>query len=217
MKKVFFVTITLLMVITAVGCYSLEEYLTPGNLNTKAVALVVETGVADANEFTGYANLAKARKLQTYVQSAYDLDMLILEQSREKKQLTWDQVRGVVNRDVTVSAAKGEALFGEKGIITSVLALAGFGGLTGAVGLMRKRPGDITKEDYQTALADAGIDLNVKQTQMTEIVTGVQGFFDKYKKAPADSKELVLIEELKTFLSKATDSDTKKAIAAAKA
>lgn len=216
MKKKLFIVVTLLMIIAAVGCYSVEEYITPGSLNSKAVALVVEMGVADVNEFAGYANLAKARKLQTYVQSAYDLDMLAIEQLREKRQLTWNQVRGIVNRDVTTSEAKGEALFGEKGIITSVLALAGFGGLTGAVGLMRKRPGDITKTNFDTAMAQAGVQLNDKERQMVEIVAGVQEFFDKYKKAPEGSKELVLYDDLRTFLSKATSSDTKQAIAVAK-
>lgn len=218
MRKVLFVIVAVLMILAAVGCYSLEEYLTPGTLNRKAVSLVTEVGVADANEFTGYANLAKVRKLKAYVQAAYDLDMLLLDQLREKKQLTYDQLREVVNRDEKISAQKGESLFGPTGLLTLIAGATGMGGLGGIIGLMRKRPGDITKEEYQTALADAGVQTNEKQGQMLELIVGIQEFIDQNQiTAESGGKaDNATALALKTCLSKATSPATRRVVADAK-
>ncbi len=109
-----------------------------------------------------------------------------------------------------------EHLFGPKGLATLALTLTGFGGFTGCLGLMRKRPGDVTKDEFNQAMNALGADtfeeIEAKNKQLFQLVSGVSEFMDTYKDTN-DNKEAVMLKTLKSIFDKFQDSDTKEAVA----
>lgn len=192
------------------GCAALSEYVTPANIDQKAVEYVVKAGVADANDFKGYANLEKAIRLEMMVENAYEVVSLALEQMREKNQLDYSMLRGVVINNTKAAREREELLFGETGILAVGLSVLGAGGLGSVLGLMRKRPGDITPQEMESALADIKGEVTAKDRQIIEIVKGVQKFLDRYPKGT------VYGDELRLALSNQS-ADTREAVAVAKA
>jgi len=69
-----------------------------------------------------------------------------------------------------------DLIFGEEGILTLGLGMLGMGGLAGLAGLMRKRPGDWTKEDVDNAMEAADLEVEIKGDQIVEIVKGIETF-----------------------------------------
>jgi len=131
---------------------------------------------------------------------------LALEQLQEKNSLDYSLLNDVVVKNLEVANAREEMLFSETGLLSMGLGLAGFGGLGGLLGLMRKRPGDWTKDEVDNALADANIETTKKESQIYELVKGVQEFINAGKG-----------EELKSVLAKNQSADTKKTVATIKA
>lgn len=193
-----------------VGCAALSEYVTPASIDQKAVEYVVKAGVADANDFKGYANLEKAIRLELMVENAYEVVTLALEQMREKNQLDYSILRGVVINNTKVAREREELLFGETGLLAVGLGALGAGGLGSILGLMRKRPGDITPQELEAALADVKGEVTAKDRQVIEIVKGVQKFLDKYPKGTVYGDELRLALSNQSI-------DTREAVAVAKA
>jgi hypothetical protein len=110
-----------------------------------------------------------------------------------------------------------ETWFGEGGALSSVLALAGVGGLSGFLGIMRKRPGDVSRAEMETALAEAGVDVGERERQMFQIIQGVQKFKDDSRKnGPKQVTLTEAVDLLGDYLDRATDTDTKVEIAALK-
>jgi hypothetical protein len=197
-----------------IGCASLSEYLTPATVDQKAVAYAAEAGVADANDFAGYANLDKATRLRTAVDSAYQVKTLALNQMLEKGQLDYNVLKGIVTNNAKLAQQREEQLFGETGLLSMGLSLLGVGGLGGLIGLSRKRPGDITPQEMESALVELKGSVSDKERQMIEVVKGVQGFIDANKD---DESLAYMVKQLKTYLNDSQSVDTKQVVAAAKA
>lgn len=192
MTRIFIVM--LLVSLVAVGCVVLSEHVTPTSIDKAAIKYAIGAGVADANDYCGYANLYKANKLAAAVKAAYEINVLAIDQLRERHELDYNILNAVVTRNTKIGKQREAAFFGEKGLLSMGLGLLGVGGLGGLIGLRRKRPGDFTPAD----VAD-------KDRQMLEVVQGVKTFIDT--KIPA-------AHNLKATLREKTSTDTKQVIAA---
>ena len=203
--------------VLGIGCAAMSEYVTPATIDGRAIEYVVDAGLADANDYDGYANLYKARKLQIQVAAAHEVNLLELEQMIEQENLDANILRGIMERSVAEATALEEAIFDP----TTGLLAAGLGVLGisagGVIGLMRKRhkrPGDYTEAEMTAALADLKGQLNERDHQFIEVVRSVQQFKDSAK----TSNDPVLVkgaEMLSTFLRTHTKS-TQNAVSAAK-
>lgn len=212
------VLLTLLCVAAAVGCAAVSQYVTPAEIDQRAVDYAASAGVIDPNDFDGYGNLLKAVRLQSAVQAAYEVNSLQLQQMQERNELDYGLLNEVVTRNTKIATQREETLFGEKGLISLGLGLAGMGGLGGFLGLMRKRPGDVTQAEMQTALADAGVSVGEKEEQMLEIILGIQTFLRSHQeqiggKAVDDAVAVQLKECLDKAESKSTRVAVKTALA----
>lgn len=192
-----------------IGCASLSEYVTPAAIDQKAVEYAVGAGVAEPNDYAGYANLEKAIRLEVAVENAYEVKLLALAQMQEKNQLDYGILRGVVVNNTKIARAREEQLFGETGLLSVGLSALGAGGLAGMLGLMRKRPQDWSSEEMESALAELKGSVSGKDRQLIEVVKGVQSFINTNPGEAAD--------RLKAAITAARSSDTAQAIAAIKA
>jgi len=213
LSTVLLVAIVATMII-GVGCAALSDYATPATIDQRAVDRVVDAGLAEPNDYAGYANLYKARLLQFYVAAAHEINMLRLEQLMEEEQLDSNILRGVVERSVSEAVALEAAIFDPTtGLLTAGLGVFGLSA-GGLIGLMRKRPGDWEPAKVETALAEVGVKVSMKEKQFTEVVKGVQQFMDSGKKSGEPSL-LLAVEQLKSFL-RSQSTDTANAVTAAK-
>jgi hypothetical protein len=219
MFRAIVVMLSLVMIVAGVGCVAVSKWATPATVDQAAVKYVVDAGVASASDYAGWANLLKALKLERDVETTYALIMLELEQLIQSEELNYSIHKDVTSRNRTVAQESEEMLFGEKGLLSMGLGLAGMGTLTGVLGLMRKRPQDLTPEEVKAAIAqatgDTNIALTLKEKQFVDVVKGVQGFLDEYKDT-TDNKAAVIIKALKTQLSKFQDTSTQVAVAQVK-
>jgi hypothetical protein len=193
-----------------IGCASLSDYITPATVDQHAVEYAASAGVVDANDFRGYANLEKAIRLEVAVNNAYEVKTLALTQMQEKNQLDYGVFRGVTVNNTKIAREREAALFGETGILSMGLSLLGVGGLGGVIGLMRKRPGDITPQEFEQTIADIKGEVTIKDRQFVEVVKGVQNFLNGHAGE-------AIATELKAAISTVRSADTKEAIALAKA
>lgn len=230
MKKFLMVAVmalSLLATLIGFGCASLSSYLTPADINQKAVEFVVDAGVADANEFDGWANLRKSVKLDAYVDMAYEVKDTAIKQMRENLVIDYNHLNDIVTRNMEEAQAREEALFADGGAFSTLLTAGGLGAFTGLLGLMRKRPGDLTKEDFDQATVGLRDQIGMKESQFAQVVTGVEKFM-KHKdqltsvlasedgKTPAQKVDVVL-ELMRTYLGRAQDMETQKEVAKVKA
>jgi hypothetical protein len=211
MKNTLLVAASLVM-LAGIGCAALSEYITPAAVDPRAVAYVEKAGVADSNDFDGFPNLEKAIRLEAAVGAAYEVTSLALTQMVEKNELDYGILKGAVANNLKTARDREEKLFGETGLLSTGLTALGFGTLTGLVGLMRKRPGDVTPQEMESVVADVKGEVTVKDRQFIELVKGVQTFLNKYK----DDVTSVVDVELKAALSAAQSADTKQAVAVVK-
>jgi hypothetical protein len=208
------VLLTLLCVAAAVGCAAVSEYVTPAQIDQRAVDYAASAGIVDPNDYGGYGNLLKAVRLQTAVQAAYEVNSLQLQQMQERNELDYGLLNEVVSRNTKIAQAREEMLFSEKGLISLGLGLAGMGGLGGFLGLMRRRPGDVTQAEMRSALADAGVSVGKKEEQMLEIILGVQAFLRAHQTEVAGGGKAddAVAAQLKEFLDKAESKSTRQAV-----
>lgn len=197
-----------------VGCASLSEYVTPAAVDQTAVDYAVSAGVAEPNDFKGYANLEKAIRLEAAVGNAYEVKTLALAQMQEKNQLDYGILRGVVTNNAKLARQREEQLFGETGLLSVGLSALGAGGLAGILGLMRKRPGDITPQEMESTVASIKGEVTTKDRQILELIQGVQKFINENRD---DESTCALVDDLKVALSAAQSADTKQVVAIAKA
>jgi len=202
----------LAMIGMGVGCAAMSELVTPAEIDQKAVKYAEEAGTADANDFEGYPNLAKAEKLKVAVKSAHEVNTLAHQQAMEVDQLTYEQINGIVTANLTRARGREETLFGESGLLSMGLGMLGIGGLGGVLGLMRKRPGDWTKEEVQAAVDEVEVGKAVKEEQFEELVVGVGKFMKDLK----ENGHLTFLGDLKTQLAKAQSPTTEAAVATTK-
>lgn len=215
------ILVSLIFIMFGVGCAALSHYVTYSEIDQKAVKYAVDAGVADVNDYTGWwkQNMVWAEKLKVDVDSAYNVIHQSLKHMIEKNDLSYSIHKEVVANNYIAAQQREEIWFGEKGLASMGLGLLGFGGFTGVLGLMRKRPGDITPPEMENALASATgktlEELSVKDRQFIQLVKGIQVFMDEYK-GTTDNKEAVMLKTLKTFLDAKQDADTQAAVAVVK-
>jgi hypothetical protein len=190
MKNAVLIAIALLMVATAFGCMALSEVLTPAAIDKRAVTYAESAGVIDANDFDGYGNLLKAVRLKQAVEDAFEVNLLSIQQLADRNRLDYDLLKGSTTQNASISRAREEAIFGPEGLLTMGLGMLGAGGLAGAVGLMRKRPGDWSKVEVDKALADAGVQTDDRKRQLTEVVMGIEKVLRVHPKTDAVGQEL---------------------------
>lgn len=204
MKTLTYILCTI-MIVAGLGCAAMSHYVTPASINTKAVDYAVEAGVVEPNDFSGYQNLEKAIRLELAVKNAYEVNSLALQQMAEKNQLDYNLLNDLVVRNVELARQREEMLFSESGLLAMGLSLAGVGGFTGLIGLMRKRPGDLTPAEQEQVLGTIKGEVTNKERQILELVRGVQAFLDVEDTGAA--------QHLKTKLASAQSADTKETVA----
>ena len=201
---------SLIVLCGGLGCAALSNLVTPAEIDRQAVAYVASAGVADANEYAGYGNMAKAEKLKTDVTTAHQTIQLDLEQQAAKDNLTYAVLSETVANNYAAAVKQEETLFGPTGLLSLGMTAAGMGTLTGLIGLMRKRPGDVTSAELEQAVDEvaqqSGEELTTKQRQITQLVQGVSEYMKTLKDAPAS------LESLKTALRMTQDTDTQVAV-----
>lgn len=172
MKKIAVILLGILLVSLAVGCLPLSYYVTLTEIDRGAVKYAVDCGVADANEFKGLPNLAKAVKLESAVDDGHAKRQQEIQHMAERDTLEYSIHSGKAATNVKVGKEREEILFGPKGIIPIALSGLGFASVAGYIGLMRKRPGDVTKEEFEEVTGD----LLGKDTQIFELVKSIQKY-----------------------------------------
>ncbi|MCK4814236.1 hypothetical protein KA005_00580 [bacterium] len=210
------VMLSLILIVAGVGCVALSRKVTPADVDAKAVAYVVKSGLADANDFKAwYPNVAMAGKLKKAVDDAHGINIQELQQEMEREDLKYSTHKDVVTNNYKLGQKREELLFGEKGLLSLGLSMAGIGTLTGFVGLMRKRPGDVTSQELEQVVAQSqgktAVDLSEKEKQFVEVVKGVQKFMDTYKEKSPD-----VVDGMKKLFNMVQDTSTQVAIAKVK-
>ena len=208
--KTMTVILSLALIIAGLGCASLSSLVTPATIDTRAVDYAVDSGYAEPNTYAGYPNLDKAIRLTDAMTGSHQLNPLQLEQMMQTDRMEYAQINSVVTANKQTAIEREELLFGTEGLLTMGLSMAGFGTLTGVVGLMRKRPKDVTPEEVESVLADMSIDLEDKDRQIVELVRGVQAFLNSPQSSDA------INSALKTLLATAQSADTKGKVAEVK-
>ena len=219
MKKLL-VLVSLVCIMLGMGCVAASQLLTYANIDQDAVDYAVVAGVADVNDYDSWwPNIVMVERLEKDVDAGHNVIQLHLEQLIQKDNLTYSIHKDVVANDKAVSLQREKLLFGDTGLLSMGLSMMGFGSLTGLLGLMRKRPGDITTPEMESALASAtgktSAELSAKEKQFVQLVKGIQVFMDEYKDTN-DNKEAVMLKALKTALNAKQDADTQAAVAVVK-
>lgn len=213
--KYIIIVLSLSLMVGGIGCMALSELITPADINNQAVEYAVNSGVANEEDYQGYPNLYKANRLVGAVDAAHDTIQLDLQQQAEKDDLDYSINRDVSTSNYKTAVKREEQLFGERGLLSLGASLLGVGGLGGILGLMRRKPGDISPEEMQTTLADATgkttEELSTKQRQMIQLVKGIQEFMNTYK-----SINPVVVDAMKDTFDKTQDSETQAAVAVIK-
>ncbi len=215
MLRTIVIILSLIMVVAGISCTIVSQQATPAEVDRKALRYAVDAGVTDFNDYDAwYPNMAEAIRLIEDVDAAYSVYLLKIQQVAEKNDLEYSIHTKTTRNNFKVAQQREEALFGEKGLLSMGLGLLGMGSLTGMLGLMRKRPGDITKPEMERALATAmgktSAELSVKENQFIQLVKGVQAWMN------VPERPKLIVDALKTELTKAQDKDTQAAVAVIK-
>jgi len=213
MKQIMIV-LSLILIIAGLGCTALSTLVTPAEVDRDALRYAVDAGIADFNDYDAwYPNLDEAERLVQDVDAANLLNQQDLQHRMDKDNTLHGIHRGVTVGNRQAGRQREETLFGETGILSLGLSMIGAGGFAGVLGLMRKRPGDITPQEMEHTLATATgkttADLSIKEKQFVQLVKGVQGFLDI-------NKETMAGKEMKNCMNVAQDTDTRIAVAAVK-
>jgi hypothetical protein len=212
--KTVFVVLCLAVTAAGIGCASFSEWITPAQIDRQAVAYVVGAGVAEPNEFRGYPNLAKAGALAGKVDAAHQVNQLALQQQLQQDELDYGLLRDTVAASLASAQKWEETMFGEKGLLTMGLGMLGAGSLAGFVGLMRRRPGDVTSAELSDAVAQAtGQSAEVvaaKTKQFAQLVQSVDAIIGNFGELPET------VKNLKKLMDGIQDTDTQIAVQAVK-
>ena len=216
MLRTIIVLLSLIAIVTGLGCATYSHLITPAEVDRDALRYAVDAGVADYNDYDAwYPNLDEATRLKGDVDSAHILKQQELQHKMEKDTTQYGIHQKVTTTNYQAAVQREEIWFGEKGIFSMILPMIGLSGATGVLGLMRKRPGDITKPEMEQALATAtgktSAELSLKEKQFVQVVKGVQAYMDKPEYVNSTERE-----DLVTELNKAQDKDTQAAVAVVK-
>ncbi len=219
MRKLL-MTISLVCILFGVGCAAMSHYATYTEIDRDAVKYAINSGMADANDYDEWwTNLVTANRLKRDVDGGHKIIQLKLKQLIQKDDLEYSIVEDAVANNLAIGLQREELLFGKTGLLSLGLSMAGFGGLTGILGLMRKRPGDITAPELEQAITSAtgktSADLSSKEKQFVQLVKGVQLFFDDYRDSTS-STQTDMLKALKVAMNVKQDTDTQAAVAVVK-
>jgi len=213
--KTITIIFSIILMTAGLGCVALSSYVTPADVDTKAVQYVVDAGIAELNDYKAwYPNLALAERLVDDLGAANLVNQQSLQQLMDKDNTMCGIYMGVAVTNRQSGRQREEAFFSEAGLLPMGMSMLGVGGFAGLLGLMRKRPGDITKPEMEQALATVQnkttAELTLKEKQMIQLVRGVQAFLDSPAAIGVSS------EYLKAELNKAQDNDTRVAVSVIK-
>jgi len=212
--KTIIILLSLFLMTAGMGCVALSKWVTPAAIDKESVDYVISAGIADPNGFLGYPNLIKAEKLQAGVDCAHTVIQFDLDHLKQKDNLDYSIHRDVVANNTTMGQQREEMLFGEQGLLSLGLSMAGMGAFTGLLGLMRKRPGDVTKDEMQQVLAETQgktvAELTEREIQFTQLVKGFEKLKDTFK------SDVHLMETFKTIMNTTQDTNTQVAVAKVK-
>lgn len=219
MRKVM-VVISLVLIMVGLGCTALSHYVTYTDIDKDAVKYAVKAGVADVNDYDDWwTNIVTAERLKRDVDGGHKIIQLNLKQLIQKDDLEYSIHKDTVANDLAIGLQREALLFGETGLLSMGLSMVGAGGFAGLLGLMRKRPGDITAPEMEQALATAtnktSAELSSKEKQFVQLVKGVQVFMNKYRDSTYKT-ETDMIDVLKGVLSMKQDENTQAAVAVVK-
>jgi len=212
--KTLIATLSIMLIVIGMGCAALSSLITPAEVDKDALRYVINAGIAELDDYNAwYPNLAEAERLAKDVDNAHSMVQLNLQQLAQKDNLDYGIHKNVVSTNLVTANQREEQLFGEAGLLPLGLSMMGAGGFAGLLGLMRKRPGDVTKPEMEQALATATgktiAELSLKEKQMIQLVKGVQAFIDADN--PNDT-----VATLKSYMNEAQDKDTQAAVAVIK-
>jgi len=192
MKKVIAYTM-LAIVLVGSGCIgTIAENITPANIDNGAVNYAVDANVAEPDEYSGYPSLAKLKKLQLDIKSAHELNGLELQQLAEKENLKFNLLSGIVSTDIEIAQAREELLFGPTGAVAIGLSLLGVSA-GGYLGLMRKRPKDLSPEEVESVMAEIKGEVTKKDRALIQLV----GQLQKVIEAKPEAERRTYLESLK--------------------
>lgn len=187
--------ILLAIVLIGSGCIgTVSEHLTPGRIDPDVVAYNEEAGVGTAKDYRGflYPSLAELKRLSTDLDAAIALTEQELVHLAEQKQLQAKILKGVVTNDVEIAIAREEFLFNPTtGAVAIGLSLLGIGG-AGYLGLMRKRPQDVTPQDMEKALGEVKGEMTNKDRQIIQLVASVKNVIEAQPPAAQDEMKKLL-------------------------
>lgn len=180
MKKIL-AYIVLATVVVGSGCMAtLSEELTWGRVEKKVVAYNEEAGTGTAADYKGlfYPSLASVRRLQVDFRAAVIITKQELRHLVEQKNLQADILSGIVDGDVKIAAAREDFIFNPvTGVLAIGLGLAGMGGV-GYLGLMRKRPKDITPQDMEKALVSVKGEVDDRDRKIISLIASMRNVID---------------------------------------
>ncbi len=209
MKKLL-AYVVLAAVVIGGGCIgTLSEELTPGRVDPDVVAYNEEAGTGTAADYKGllFPSLASVKRLQTDFEAAVVVTNQELKHLVEQKQLQAKILKGVVTNDYDIAAAREEFLFNPTtGALAVGLSLLGVGA-GGYLGLMRKRPQDITPVEMEKALGEVKGEVSDKDRQIIQLVNGMKIILSGQ---PAATQE-----EMKTVLKNTQLPETRAAVKSA--
>lgn len=212
--KTVVVVLSLLLTCIGLGCVAVSELVTPARIDSRAKTYAIERG-ADANDYRAwYPNLAVSNQLLKDIRAGHLTTLQEFEQAMERENLEYGLVLDVAEMDNRSAVTREEQLFGKTGLLSLGLTMAGFGAFTGFIGLMRKRPGDVTTEEMEQAVADSQdittVELSDKQKQFVQLIQGIGVFMAGLQQSDP------VRTNLKTALSMTQDTETQVAVAAVK-
>ncbi len=219
--KTLIVTLSITLMVVGMGCAALSQYVTPAEVDQNALQYAVDAGVTTYSDYDAwYPNLAEAERLPRDVDAANLLNQQELQHLIEKDNTQHGIHRGVTTSNRQAGRQREETLFGETGLLSLGLSMMGAGGFAGLLGLMRKRPGDITAPEMEQALTMATdrteAELSIREKQFVQLVKGVQAFMDLDKVATIGGVISPVNKTLKVAMDKAQDKDTQAAVAVVK-
>lgn len=176
MKKLI-AYVLLAIVVIGGGCIgTLSQELTPGRVDKDVVAYNEEAGTGRAEDYKGllFPSLASVLRLQTDFAAAVVVTNQQLKHLVEQKQLRADILKGIVDGDVEIAVGREDFIFNPTtGVLAIGLGLAGIGA-GGYLGLMRKRPQDITPAEMEQALGEVKGEVDDQDRTIINLVASMR-------------------------------------------
>jgi len=197
MRKVI-AYVLLAVVLIGSGCISaLSEHLTPGKNDAKVIAYVEKVGTGEAADYKGFLfpSLATLRQLKHDFEAAVVITNQELIHLAESKKLEENILRGIVDHDVDVGESREELIFDPvTGAVAVGLSLFGIAG-GGYLGLMRKRPQDITPQEMEKALGDIKGEVTDKDQKILQLVASVKKVIDAQSTTASKDKITKILKD----------------------